>query len=583
MNASPPSSAARRLPPLVLTVAVPAVHAYGLTLGLFIDDYNHAEQARGIGYAPADLARGFEFDFNGRILPFWWGDRPVYLHYFRPAQVLAHKLLFDAFGLWAPAHHAHSLAWHLGCCLLVYRLGVEWLGCRSSALLGGLVFGLHPVQMPAVHWTATVAEPMYAFWSLLALLLTIRTVRAGSPGWAAWLPAYAACAVALVSRETAVMLPVALTAAGRWWIPRWSGAAAPPCTRFAPFFALAAGYLAWRTWTLGGFPVPPPPYFHSPAEPGFAAHVAAKALWNSAGILLCAMPAPVLSESLLAEHPWLWVAMAGAVASVGGPAAWRLRGRGGAPAFWVLWAVLFCLPTLPMFVSPHYLYLPTAGWAMLAAALRHTVIAARPPAWYPRPIGYVFGPVLAAYLGLAVVAFLILRAGFSLGQLALEDVAARPTPYPPGAKLFFVNLSPLAHEILPAARVGLDRPDLTGTVLTFSPDLLGPHADCRLRRLDVHTLEVSSPARPFFAGRIGRTVLLIGGRTAPLRTGESFRAADFTATVVRADDSGAAVLRFRFDRPLDSPEYVFLLGTRRRAAAPLDMRAVEGPAATDRP
>jgi hypothetical protein len=574
---------------LGLAAAVAITHGPSVDSGLFIDDWNHAEQASLRGYSLWDLAWGFEFDFNNVILPAWWGDGRMYLHYFRPFTVLLHKLLWDLFGLDPVAHHLHSLGWHLAATFLVYGVGLAWMGCRAGAGAAALAFAVHPVQAVPVQWCAAAMEPINAVWTLLCLWAVIRAMRpdAGRPGtW--WAVSYAAAAMALMSREAAVMLPLVIPLAARWWLPRLLGVAPAGWLRLAPYAAMTAAFMAWRTVTLGGFPTPPFPYFTGPDRPAdLARHVFEKALCNSAAVMLCAPAPPVLAESMLAEHPWLWAVGTAAVGAVG----WLVwlgarRAPGGAASagFWAAWFVLFCAPTLPMFVAPHYLYTPVIGWAMLLGAALSVGLkraAETGSAWRRR--GWTAGAAVVAvvYGAVLIVETLTLRGAYLPGQLTLEDIVTRREGYPPGAKLFFINLSPLAHEIMPAVRTNLGRRDLLGRVLTFSPGMLGPETPTRVRVLDRFTLELTAdPARPWFSGRAGRTLLMLAGRARPLEAGETFPGPDFTVTVREADETGVTRMEFRFAEPLDSPGYVFLLGsawngTTERFAAPLDLSTAE--------
>jgi hypothetical protein len=565
---------------VLIPAAVFAVHGRALEHGLFIDDWHHAEQFGRIGWSPRDLFTGLVFDYTDDIFRLWWAERPVVVKYCRPFSVALHKLIFTVWGLDPVANHLANLIAHLAASWLVCLTAAEWFGRRDIALVAGLVFAVHPAGTVAAQFCGTLAEPVSAAWAMLSMWLMLRAVgTAGPAATAYWAGSYAACGLAVLSRENVIVLPFALALAGLWGMPRREGTSRPSVWRFAPYFAVAAGYFALRTALLGGFPTPPPPYYTGPADPGFAFQAGCKFLCNTSGLVLCIPWLPMLSESLLAEHWWLWAAVAAPMIAV----ALRMRPRlteVPGTLFWALWIGVFSAATLPMFVSPHYLYLPMAGWAMLAAAGAMRAIERRPDLSGRVLRRLALGGLLALYAAGSVFGLLVLRGGFRPGILSLQDAVGRRPDYPPDARLFLINLNPLAHQVIPGTRLELGRPDLQGWVLTFAPDVLGPRGDLRLRRIDDHTLEVASGGEAYFSGRLGRVLMQATDRR-PFAAGEEIvpdpARFPFRVTVVEGGPEGVRTFRFRFEKPLDSPEYVFLMGTERRFLAPVEIADVPGP------
>jgi hypothetical protein len=112
-------------------------------------------------------------------------------------------------------------------------------------------------------------------------------------------------------------------------------------------------------------------------------------------------------------------------------------------------------------------------------------------------------------------------------------------------------------------------------VLTFAPEGLMALTPPHVRQLDDYTLEVETTGRSSFARAAGRIIFEGTRRGPPLRAGEIVRRRDFDTEVVAVsgDEGGLATagdlrtLRFRFHRPLASPEYRFFISTPDRPAA----------------
>ncbi|MEE2751979.1 MAG: hypothetical protein VX519_11160 [Myxococcota bacterium] len=150
---------------------------------------------------PANLPRFFRASL--------WESTPIAnttTPYYRPMMLV--ELLVDRqlFGFSTLAHHAHSLAWHLVCTLLVWKL-IRTLGGQGiAATASAAVFALHPFQTEVVAFIAARNDAM-ALAGVLGALLLLKD-EAPSP-WR--LTQAGICALyALLSKETALMLPLLL-------------------------------------------------------------------------------------------------------------------------------------------------------------------------------------------------------------------------------------------------------------------------------------------------------------------------------------------------------------------------------------
>jgi hypothetical protein len=150
------------------------------------------------------------------------------------------ELLVDRqlFGLAPLPHHAHSLLWHLGCIALVWQLFTSLWGRSVATLAATGVYALHPFQAELVAFTAARNDSM-AIAGILGALLLLRE-KAPGPGR---LAAASLCTLyALLSKETALLLPALL--AGMDWV--WHG---KPTGR-ARYGALAAGMAVFAALRL---------------------------------------------------------------------------------------------------------------------------------------------------------------------------------------------------------------------------------------------------------------------------------------------------------------------------------------------
>jgi tetratricopeptide (TPR) repeat protein len=176
------------------------------------------------------------------------------LHY-RPVYMLWLMLNESLFGLVLPWWHISSLLLHLAVTCLVYQLGVRLLKDRWTAALAALLFAFHPVHVESVSYVTASTDLLVALFVVTAFLAYSRfRENDGSPGYL--VVALLAATLAMLSKETAVMLPWILVAyealretapeAPRGWPHGWK--------RFVwtlPFFAIVGAYLAVRTMLFG--------------------------------------------------------------------------------------------------------------------------------------------------------------------------------------------------------------------------------------------------------------------------------------------------------------------------------------------
>ena len=133
--------------------------------------------------------------------------------------------------LWGPrpfGYHVTSVLFHALNVVLVFWVAFlasddarrqtttrAWIGLSSTvvAFLTAAFFAVHPMMTQAVGYVASRSEVMFAAFFLLAFLAGRKWLHDGGTRW--WLTCIALWVLALLSKETAAMLPVVLLAYDR--------------------------------------------------------------------------------------------------------------------------------------------------------------------------------------------------------------------------------------------------------------------------------------------------------------------------------------------------------------------------------
>ena len=152
-------------------------------------------------------------------IPAFFSDRSLFSSMperamYRPLVLVTYTLNYWAHGYELFGYHLVNVALHIGCTIAVYLLGIAVVGNARAAACGALVFGLHPLQAEATNYISSRSESLAALWYLLALLFYLRwrARRLSNSGGLLYLASLAAFALALLSKATAVVLPLALLA-----------------------------------------------------------------------------------------------------------------------------------------------------------------------------------------------------------------------------------------------------------------------------------------------------------------------------------------------------------------------------------
>ncbi|MFL6236352.1 MAG: tetratricopeptide repeat protein [Thermoanaerobaculia bacterium] len=356
----------RRLWFLLLAAAVPLLLYWPTTgYGFLLDDFvlfQNSPSLSDLGSIP----HGFTTDVGALRK----GGDTVISSYYRPVFLALSTVYYKLFGGGPASWHAAStmIAALIGAlaCGFFLRLGFS----PPLALLGSLVFSLHPAHVSSVAWASGLQELLAALFVGCALHMILTARREDrDPRPLVWAALF--YALGLLSKEVAIaLLPfVALWALlERKSDPQgsrrlWKAAAV--------LAGVAVVYLAVRVAVLGGLAVPPE------NAPGFRAALSSVPVALATYLRLLVLPVgfsifrperPVYG--LLSAPVLLAVA---ALVVLAASSLWAIRKRREL-ALPLAWLVVWLLPVLNLWaldpqwmVTDRYLFLPSLAlpWALL--------------------------------------------------------------------------------------------------------------------------------------------------------------------------------------------------------------------------
>jgi protein O-mannosyl-transferase len=432
----------------VVAVAVFAVYSPSLNFQFILDDHRFTGD-------PRIQSAGHIWEY---FTSFAWAQTSGGpMSFFRPIFVSWLRLNFILAGASPWGWHLLSIAKHAAAALLLGLLVWKLLGDRAAAVIAAALFALHPAQAESVAWV-TVPDPLLCIAALAAILFYLKHAKPASdaslpsgklnrqarkqarakpaaaraPLWLWLAGSVAAFFMALLAKETAVVLPAVFFALAflRTAPSEVSAGTAPSQQRPAlrarlvsalretlPFLAAAALYFGLRLYVLGGHV--------APATQNLSAKTVALALPATLWFYVKVLFWPVRSRAYadpIAESsfsiggvllPALAVLCLAALVIWACVAGWKksqrdLPGRAasGVQQAIVLGVLLLVLPILPAlnlnalnpgdFLHGRYTYLPLAGLMLLLAAGYHLVLPLRVP-------GAVLAAVLAVAFGILTI------------------------------------------------------------------------------------------------------------------------------------------------------------------------------------
>lgn len=355
-------------------VALVAAIAFAPTLryGLVYDD---EEQIA--GNPSLRLVENIPRAFGENVWAFLGGKTNAY----RPLQVVAYTLIYQAWGAEPLPYHLLNVLLHAASAALVALFAARVLASRGAGACAGLLFALHPAHAEPVAWSAALPDLLVAVFALLAALLYARGTRAALVG------SVLATAAGLLSKEVGLAIPLLLAVQERVLgrgVARDDarGAAAADATtrpksparrlpRWAPHVALVPAYVAARLVALGGA-APLSDWTYGAARTALA--LLAR-LGDDALRLVLPFGFTAFAPFRAPESPLEPRVLVGLAATAAVVLAARRALRARSPLLVALaWLMIPLLPSLylpglgAVVRADRYLYAPSVGFALLAAA-----------------------------------------------------------------------------------------------------------------------------------------------------------------------------------------------------------------------
>src|SRR5574340_713095 len=316
----------RRSVVLTLVVLGFALYAWNLGNPLFWDDTDWIVDNPAVHrVSPANLRFLFSHDVLAVIRQ--------HSNYYRPVLMLSFLANWAAAGPAPLGYHLLSNGLHLANAALLFLLLDRLLRQRAVAAIAALLWLVHPLQVEAVAYISGRGDPLSVFFMLASLWLWLTPGRWRKAG------ALACAAAAILSRETAVLLPVYVTVTLMVFVypqPFWRSLRTALRESW-PLYLVSLGGIGLRAAVLASVAAAP---WHRQAS-AYTEHVAYR-LWTFLGALVVYLRVAVTPMGLHMERtvpvitsPLEWpVALALALLTVGARQAARGRGRGDRLWFW---------------------------------------------------------------------------------------------------------------------------------------------------------------------------------------------------------------------------------------------------------
>ncbi|MCB0418395.1 MAG: tetratricopeptide repeat protein [Bdellovibrionales bacterium] len=113
-------------------------------------------------------------------------------------------------------YHGLNVLLHLANVLILFSLLHSLTRARFASFLGALFFAWHPLQIESIAWVSSLKDLLSTTFSLLCIAALLRWEPQTRGKWKYYFYALGAFALAILSKPSAVMLPIC-AAAILWW------------------------------------------------------------------------------------------------------------------------------------------------------------------------------------------------------------------------------------------------------------------------------------------------------------------------------------------------------------------------------
>jgi len=298
---------------------------------------------------------------------------------YAPIHILSYALDFRLFGPGQMGHRATNLLIHFLNSILVFLFIRKINRNEGLALVGGLLFAIHPLQVESVAWVSQRKNVLSALFLFLAFLSYTRFSEKGR------IPSYGLSvlffALGLLTKISIVVFPAYIYAYDTFILERnfrWKTS-----FKYLPFLilAMAAGLITVQAQSVGGIRLE---YY---GDSWIKSVLLVPTLWWNYlhQILLPLKLSPLYDEKIVASFSLLKLfAMLLFLAAVIFLIFWWGRRKQTISLFWFIWFIVGLMPVshfIPMvtIMNDRYLYFPMVGiFVILAAIVNNLLLALRP-------------------------------------------------------------------------------------------------------------------------------------------------------------------------------------------------------------
>ncbi len=314
-------------------------------------------------------------------------------NYYRPMMHLMYMIDYHIFGLKPWGFHLMNILFHAGVSLLVFSLTLEIL--RKSqptspnfylpSFMAAIFFAVHPVHTEAVTWVAGLPDVLTTFFYLLSLYLYI---KAEGDLKVSYFFSLLTFFIAILCKETALTLPIIFFAFD-YAFERRQMRSSGYLKRYILYFFLAGIYLILRSNALGG--IIPTKYYSQTNYRGLSIYQFFINVFPLFSEYLEKLLLPINLNFWHTFHPikdlFTGKGIVSLVVAILYAGVTLIAMRRNKAAFFGL--LLVFVPLLPAFYIPgisgkpfaeRYLYLPSAGFAMIIASFLNWTKVNRPAA-----------------------------------------------------------------------------------------------------------------------------------------------------------------------------------------------------------
>lgn len=313
------------------------------------------------------LKQGWTSAVNAFSPEKWGGrsDNPGFQSFFRPMQSLLSIFDYEVWGLNATGFHLSNAILHVFNTVLLLFFALRLTKSSTAALAAASIFAVHPIHTESVAFIAARCDLLAALFMTASFIFYMRSKGYFRSPW--YFASLALFVPALLSKEMSVMLPV-LISLYAWLFEERGGRA----LRAVPYFAVLAGYIAFRVFGLDIFVEQHQVRVDLPT----LGSSAAAAVFDYVRLLV--VPYPLKAFYTLKFHgPLSFGAMAGfavSAAALVGFVLFVIKGK-KALAFALAWLFVSMAPVLNIGalgdfrIAERYMYIPSIGFAVFIGIL----------------------------------------------------------------------------------------------------------------------------------------------------------------------------------------------------------------------